>query len=107
MSKTRVTIVYTVKEDIELRTAMLELEKTRQDLPEGADLQVCLRNAQGMDTQIRWVPFGDLVQFVDFQSGYQAHHFEDSEAYEKQMKRTKGMFANIATLSCTVVPDEE
>ena len=107
MSKTRLTMVYTVSENHTLEEAWKELEKTRQDLPEGADLQVCLRSAQGMDTQIRWVPFGDLVQLIDFEHGWQAQRFDDSEAYENQMKRTSGFFSNIAMLSCTMIPDGE
>lgn len=103
MSMTRLTIVYTLNDGVAEQDAVEQLRKTQQDLPEGAFQQISRRNAQGMDAKIRWVPFGDLVQFIDFPHGWQAQEFDDSETYAAQEKRTKGFFSNVAFLSCTVV----
>lgn len=103
MSMTRLMIVYTLNDGIREQDAIEQLRKTQQDLPEGAVQQISRRNSQGIDGKIRWVPFGDLVQLIDFSHGRQAQEFDDSEAYAAQKKRTKGFFSNIAFLSCTVV----
>ena len=102
---TRLMIVYTLKEGTDERRAIEELEKTRDELPEGAFLEICRRSEPGMDAQLRWMPFGDLVQIMNFPHAWQAQEFDDSEAYESQNRRTKGFFSNIASVSCTVVPD--
>ena len=103
---TRLTIVYTLNDNIQRRDAAQQLELTQKDLPEGACLQVTQRSAPGMDTKIRWVPFGDLVQFIDFVHARQAQEFDESEAYAAQQRRTKGFFSNVTFLSCTVIGDE-
>lgn len=105
MSMTRLTIVYTLNDGVAEQDAIEQLGKTQQDLPEGAFQQIARRNAQGMDAKVRWAPFGDLVQFIDFPHGWQAQEFDDSEAYAAQEKRTKGFFSNVAFMSCTVVDD--
>lgn len=105
MSMTRLTIVYTLNENATEQAAIEALKKTAEELPEGATQKLCRRNEQGMDIKIRWVPFGDLVQFIDFAHGWQAQQFDDSEAYHNQEKRCKGMFSNIAFLSCTLIDE--
>ena len=105
MSKTRLTVVYTVNEGHTDQEALEALMRTQEDLPKGAVQQIVPRNQPGMDVKIRWVPFGDLVQFIDFEHGYEAQEFDDSIAYHNQEKRCKGLFSNIAFLSCTVVDD--
>lgn len=105
MSMTRLTIVYTLNEGVLEQDVIEQLQKTQKDLPEGAFQQIARRNGQGMEAKIRWVPFGDLVQFIDFAHGWQAQEFDESEAYAAQKARTKGFFSNIAFLSCTVVDD--
>ena len=105
MSMTRLTIVYTLNEGVSEQDVIEQLQKTKEDLPEGAFQQISRRSAQGMETKIRWVPFGDLVQFIDFAHGWQAQEFDDSEAYAAQRERTKGFFSNVAFLSCTIVDD--
>jgi hypothetical protein len=105
MSMTRLTVVYTLNPNANEHDAIEALRKTEADLPEGAVQNLCRRNEQGMDIKIRWVPFGDLVQFIDFAHGWQAQQFDTSEAYHKQEARCKGMFSNIAFLSCTLIDE--
>lgn len=105
MSMTRLTVVYTLNENTAWQDAAAALKRTEEDLPEDAKMRICRRNEQGMDIKIRWVPFGDLVQFIDFAHGWQAQQFDESEAYQKQEKRCKGMFSNIAFLNCTLIDE--
>lgn len=100
---TRLTKVYTLNPGIEERAAIEQLQKTQDELPEGAVLSLFRRNDKDMQIAIRWLPFGDLVQMIDFPKAWQAQEFDDSEAYQSQNKRTKGFFSNIATISCTLV----
>jgi hypothetical protein len=98
-------IVYTLTDATTDVEALAQLRKTAEMLPEGATENVCRRSEQGMDVKLQWVPFGDLVQTIDFPHGWQAQQFDDSEAYHDQERRCKGMFANIAFLNCTVIDD--
>jgi hypothetical protein len=102
---TRLTIVYTLQENASEQAAIQALRQTAEDLPEGAQQKICRRSEQGMDIKIRWVPFGDLVQFIDFCHGWQAQKFDDSEAYRNQQQRCKGMFSNVAFLSCALIDE--
>lgn len=97
---TRMYIVYTLREGIDFHHAVQALEKTRAELPEGADQQLCRRNAPEMENSLQWMPFGDLVQILDFPEARQAQGFEASEAFRRQQERTKGMFSNTAAISC-------
>jgi hypothetical protein len=96
-------IVYTLSKDTDFQHAVNVLQKTQDDLPEGAFQQLCRRNEQGLQEAIPWMPFGDLVQILDFPSAWQAQEFEDSDAGKAQNERTKGLFSNVAAISCPIV----
>lgn len=49
------------------------------------------------------MPFGDLVQIIDFETAAQADAFADSPARKAQNKRTRGFFSNIASFTCPMV----
>ena len=97
---TRMYIVYTLREGADFHTAVQALEKTRPELPEGTGQQLCRRNDPEMENSLQWMPFGDIVQILDFPEARQAQEFEASEAYAHQKARTKGMFSNAAAISC-------
>lgn len=97
---TRMYIVYTLKQGTDFRHAVEVLQKTQDDLPEGAFQQLCRRNEQGLAEAIPWMPFGDLVQILDFPKAWQAQEFEDSDAGKAQSLRIKGLFSNVAAISC-------
>ena len=100
---TRMYIVYTLKPDVDFYRAVGELQKTQDDLPEGAFQQLCRRDEKGLQEAIPWIPFGDLVQILDFPHTWQAHEFEDSSAGKAQHERTKGLFSNVAAIACPLV----
>ncbi|MGM9522284.1 MAG: hypothetical protein ACI3VB_07395 [Oscillospiraceae bacterium] len=97
---TRMYIVYTLRKDVDFYSAVEQLQKTQDELPEGAFQQLCRRNEKEMEQMLQWMPFGDLVQIIDFPHAWQAGSFEDTEAYVHQTQRTKGFFSNIAMDSC-------
>ncbi|MCC8064102.1 MAG: hypothetical protein LUF84_00750 [Clostridiales bacterium] len=99
---TRMYIVYTLRQGTDIRKALELLQKTQDDLPEGAFQQLCLRNEKGMAEMLQWMPFGDVVQILDFPHAWQAAEFDDSPAGKAQAQRTKGMFSNIAADSCQI-----
>ena len=99
----RLMIVYTLVEGTDEHQAIEALQKTQEQLPEGAFQQLCRRNEKDMDQQLRWMPFGDLVQIIDFQKASEAENFDDSSAAIAQRRRCRGMFSNSAAISCTVV----
>ena len=49
------------------------------------------------------MPFGDLVQIIDFETAAQADAFADSQAQKSQAQRTRGFFSNIASFTCPLV----
>lgn len=100
---TRMYIVYTLKPDTDFYHAVAELQKTQDDLPEGAFQQICRREEKGLSEAIPWIPFGDLVQILDFPEAWQAQTFEDSKAGLAQQARIKGLFSNIAAIACPLV----
>lgn len=100
---TRMYIVYTLKPDADFRRAVELLQKTQDDLPEGAFQQLCRRDEKGLAETLPWIPFGDLVQILDFPKAWQAREFEDSDAAKAQSARTKGFFSNIAAISCPLM----
>lgn len=99
----RLMIVYTLTKDTDEHQAIEALQKTQNNLPEGAFQQLCRRTEKGMDEQLRWMPFGDLVQIIDFPLASQAEDFDNSDAAKEQRKRCRGMFSNTAAISCTLV----
>jgi len=99
----RLRIVYTLNPGIEEREAMEQLRKTQEELPQGASLWVYRRSDPIMEQELRWVPFGDLVQVIDFETAAQADTFPDSEAQKSQNKRTRGFFFNVASFTCPLV----
>lgn len=100
---TRLRIVYTLNPGVDERDAFERLKKTGEDLPQGAVLQVARRSDPAMELELRWVPFGDLVQIIDFETAAQADAFADSPAQKAQNRRTRGFFSNIASFTCPVV----
>lgn len=100
---TRLRIVYTLNPDVDERDAFEQLKKTGEDLPQGAVLQVARRSDPAMELELRWVPFGDLVQIIDFETAAQADAFTDSPAQKAQNTRTRGFFSNIASFTCPLV----
>ena len=99
----RLRIVYTLDPGTGEREAMEQLCRTQEDLPRGAALQVYRRSDPAMELELRWVPFGDLVQIIDFETAAQADAFADSLAQKSQNQRTRGFFSNIASLTCPLV----
>ncbi len=99
----RIRIVYTLNPGIEEREAMEQLLKTKEDLPQGAALSVYRRSDPSMALELRWVPFGDLVQVIDFESAAQADAFDGSKAQKSQNRRTRGFFSNVASFTCPLV----
>lgn len=97
---TRMYILYTLKDGTDFRHAVEVLQKTQDELPEGAFQQLARRDEQGLSEAIPWMPFGDLVQILDFPHAWQAQEFEDSPAGIAQQHRIKGLFSNIASISC-------
>lgn len=97
---TRMYIVYTLQGGADFRRAVEALERTRPELPQGTAMQLCRRNDPEMENSLQWMPFGDLVQILDFPEARQAQGFEASEAYRRQLENTKGMFSNTAAISC-------
>ena len=99
----RLRIVYTLSPGTEEREAMEQLRRTQEELPQGASLWVYRRSDPIMEQELRWVPFGDLVQIIDFETAAQADAFADSPARKAQNKRTRGFFSNIASFTCPMV----
>ena len=100
---TKLRIVYTLNPGVSERDALEQLRKTEEDLPQGAALWVGRRSEPSMELELRWVPFGDLVQIIDFETAAQADAFEDSAATKAQHKRTRGLFSNVASCTCPIV----
>lgn len=99
----RLRIVYTLSPGTEEREAMEQLRRTQEELPQGASLWVYRRSDPIMERELRWVPFGDLVQIIDFETAAQADAFADSQAQKSQAQRTRGFFSNIASFTCPLV----
>ena len=100
---TRMYIVYTLKPEADFRRAVELLQKTQDELPEGVFQQISRRSEQGLQEAIPWMPFGDLVQILDFPQTRQALEFEDSPAYLAQKERTRGLFSNAAAINCPII----
>ncbi len=97
---TKMYIVYTLQDNTDFQQAANALEETVSDLPNGVSQKLRPRNDPEMQKAIPWIPFGDLVQILDFHESWQALEFETSQAYSHQKERTKGMFSNVTTIQC-------
>ena len=102
---TRLLIVYTLAEGTTLRQAVDTLLETGKDLPEGVVMGIYDRGDAQVAYQLRWIPYGDIVQVLEFPSAKEADEFQDSEAGKAQRLRCRHMFSNQSSVTFPIVEE--
>ena len=103
---TRLLIVYTLAEGVTVQKAVDTLLETRKDLPADVTMGIYDRGAAEVAYQLRWIPYGDIVQMLEFPTAAQADAFQETEAAKAQRLRCRHLFSNQSAVTFPVVEAE-
>ena len=100
---TRLLIVYTLAQDVPVQKAVDALLETGKELPGTVTMGIYDRSAAEVAGQLRWIPYGDLVQVLEFPEAAQADAWQDTETAKAQRRRCRHMFSNQSALTFPIV----